>query len=96
MFGQELEGVLRNYAEACLARNHPVLDEDDEFAVKERIRHHYFGFAGLQPLLEIEGATEIRINGPQETWIVYPDGTKVAGPPVAPDVESLRDLIRRV
>ena len=96
LFGQELELVLRRYAEACLARNEPVLAEDKEFALKERIRHNYFGYAGLQPLLEIEGATEIRINGPQETWIVYPDGTKVAGPPVAVDVEALRDLIRRV
>ncbi len=96
IFGHELEAVMRRYAEECLSRNHPVLGEDEEFALKARIRHRYFGYAGLQPLLEIEGATEIRINGPFETWIVYPDGTKVPGPAVAPNVEALRDLIRRV
>ncbi|MBW3613685.1 MAG: Flp pilus assembly complex ATPase component TadA [Actinobacteria bacterium] len=96
IFGQELEAVMRRYAEQCLAGNSAVLGEDEEFDLKARIRHQCFGYAGLQPLLEIEGATEIRINGPAETWIVYPDGTKVAGPPVAPSVEALRELIRRV
>ena len=96
IFGVEVEEVLRQYASERMARHEMGLSDEEEFLVKEQIHDMLFGLGGLEPLLATPDATDVLVNGPNETWLIYPDGTKVPGPPIGGTVEEMRELIRRV
>ena len=96
IFGVEVEVVLRQYAGERMGRHELGLTDDEEFIVKEQIHDMLFGLGGLEPLLAMPDVTDVFVNGPQKTWLTYPDGAKVEGPPVGGTVEELRELIRRV
>jgi Flp pilus assembly CpaF family ATPase len=97
IFGVEVEEILRQYASERMARHELGLSDEEEYLVKEQIHDMLFGLGGLEPLLAMPDVTEICVNGPfDDTWLTYPDGTKVRGPAVGGTVEELRELIRRV
>jgi Flp pilus assembly CpaF family ATPase len=96
IFGVEVEEILRQYASERMARHEMGLSDEEEFRVKAQIHDMLFGLGGLEPLLALPDVTDICVNGPHQTWLTYPDGTKVQGPPVGGTVDELRELIRRV
>ena len=96
IFGVEVEEVLRQYAGERMARHEMGLSDEEEYLVKEQLHDLLFGLGPIEGLLALPDVTDIIINGPKQTWLIYPDGTKVPGPPVGGTVEELRELIRRV
>lgn len=54
-----------------------------------------FGLGALQPLLENEDIETIDVNGCDQVWINYADGSKELGDPIADSDEHLVELIRR-
>ncbi|WP_171064447.1 CpaF family protein [Actinomadura soli] len=61
--------------------------------VSQLVFDRRFGLGALQPFLERSDVENIVVNGCQQTWITYTDGTKELGPPVA---ETDDDLIEWV
>lgn len=96
IFGVEVEEVLRQYASERMAGHEIGLSDEEEFLVKEQIHDMLFGLGGLEPLLATPDATDVLVNGPNQTWLIYPDGTKVPGPAIGGTVEEMRELVRRV
>lgn len=58
-----------------------------------------YGLGTLQPYLERTDVENIAVNGADQTWVTYTNGTKEPGPPVAADdaelVEWIQLLARR-
>jgi Flp pilus assembly CpaF family ATPase len=90
---------LEHHARECLARNEPVLDEDEEEAIARAVFDRIFNLGRLQPLIDDERISNIHANGHDQVFLEYEDGTKVAGPPVAASdaefIELLREIGRR-
>lgn len=96
IFGVEVEEVLRQYAGERMARHEMGLSDEEEYLVKEQLHDVLFGLGPIEALLAEPDVTDIIINGPGQTWLIYPDGTKVPDPPIGGTVDEMRELIRRV
>jgi pilus assembly protein CpaF len=46
-----------------------LLGADDVLAVTERVKAELWGLGPLQPLVEMAGATDVLVNGPDEVWL---------------------------
>ncbi|WP_242891109.1 CpaF family protein [Actinomadura litoris] len=53
-----------------------------------------FGLGPLQPYLERSDVENIVVNGCEQTWVSYTDGTKQPGPPVAETDEDLIEWVQ--
>lgn len=59
------------------------------------VRDERFGLGALQPLLENTDIETIDVNGCDQVWINYADGSKELGDPIADSDDHLVELIRR-
>lgn len=72
-----------------------VLSADLESRLVDAVYNERFGLGAIQPLLEDPQIETIDINGADQVWINYANGTKAAGEPVADSDAQLVELIRR-
>ena len=91
-----LNEELERYASERLAAGQALLSEDEEEAVANAVFNRLFELGRLQPLLDDERITDIICNGYDQVFLVYADGTKVAGPPVASSDEEFIEILREI
>ena len=87
---------LERYAKECLAAGRPLLSEDEEEAIADAVFDRLFELGRLQRLLDDESLTDILCNGYDQVFLVYPDGRKVPGPPVASSDDELIEILREI
>jgi Flp pilus assembly CpaF family ATPase len=93
---QLINDALERHARRCLASGTAVIDEETEAAVARAAFDLLFALGRLQPLLDDERVENIVINGCDQVWLEYEDGTKAAGPPVAANDDELIEMIREI
>ena len=91
-----LNEELERYAAECLAAGKPLPSEDDEEALANAVFNRLFELGRLQPLLDDERITDILCNGHDQVFLVYADGRKVPGPPVASSAEEFIEILREI
>lgn len=69
------------------------LDGQMEVLVAEAVFDRLWGLGRIQPLVDQRDLANIHINGCDNVWLVYRDGSKIEGEPVADSDEELVDLI---
>lgn len=72
-----------------------LLTAELEARLAGAVYNERFGLGALQPLLEDTDIETIDVNGADQVWINYADGTKQLGEPVADSDAQLVELIRR-
>ena len=87
---------LERYAGERLAARQPLLSEDEEEALAQAVFDRLFELGRLQRILDDERLTDIHCNGYDQVFLVFPDGRKIPGAPVADSDEGLIDLLRQI
>jgi pilus assembly protein CpaF len=93
---QLINDALERHARQRLASGAEVLDEDTEAAVAQAAFDLLFALGRFQPLLDDERLDNIEINGCDQVWLEYEDGTRVPGPPVAGSDDELIEMMREI
>jgi Flp pilus assembly CpaF family ATPase len=90
---------LERHAHECLQLDRPVLSDDEEETVAQRVFDLIFQLGRLQPLIDDERIINISANGYDQVFLEYADGTKAPGPEIAASdaemIELMRDIGRR-
>ncbi|RBQ16953.1 CpaF family protein [Spongiactinospora rosea] len=87
--------LVRAYADgrALAGRDTPTLAEERLLA--EAAYNEIFALGRLQPFIDDPQVENIDVNGCDQVWITYRDGSKLAGPPIADSDEDLIQDVRR-
>ncbi len=86
------DGLEKLAAEALRAGSQP-LDAVSERQLASQVLDWLFGLGPLQPLLAIEGVTNIAIPGADPVWLEFSDGRKEQHPPVVSSPAELVDIV---
>ncbi|MFF5265202.1 CpaF family protein [Actinomadura viridis] len=86
---------VRVWAQAQATAGRLLLPPAEHGRLTNAVVDERFGLGVLQALLADPEIEEIDINGPDQVWVHYAGGRKVAGPPVADSDEELADKVRR-
>lgn len=86
--------VVESHTVALLDAGRAALTDDEENELIAALLARMFGAGRLQPLLDDPDVEDILINGCDEVFLVYADGTKASGPPVADSDEELVELVQ--
>ena len=89
LIAQELEQM----AEAAYRNGHSPLDQEVEAELSDAVFDRLWGLGRLQPYIDDPDLANIHVNGYDNVWLVYRDGTKIRGEPVA---DSDRELIEMI
>ncbi|WP_205856360.1 CpaF family protein, partial [Phytoactinopolyspora endophytica] len=91
---QIVDEAITAHVEAELMANRRLPDREVEQIIVAEVMDHLFGAAGLQPLLADPKVENININGCDQVFVRYADGTRAQLPPVADSDEELVELVR--
>ena len=80
--------------QARLRGDRGLLDDATESAIARAVLDQLFGVGRLQPLLDDPDVSDIEINGCDQVYVPYRDGSKVPGDAVADSDAELIELIR--
>lgn len=86
--------VVRNHVEQLGRQGAALWPLDLEARYVEGIVDAIFGYGRLTPVLSIPEAENIEISGWDSVVVQYPDGSRVAHPPVAESDEELIEIVR--
>jgi Flp pilus assembly CpaF family ATPase len=86
--------VLDAHAHACVTGGRAPLSAQAEARIGRAIIDYLAGAGGLQALLDDKDVENVDVNGCDQVFVRYTDGTVVPGPPIADSDEDLVDLIR--
>jgi pilus assembly protein CpaF len=89
LIAEELEQM----AEAAYRNGHSPLDPQVEAELSEAVFDRLWGLGRLQPYIDDSELANIHVNGHDNVWLVYRDGTKIRGEPVA---ASDRELVETI
>jgi pilus assembly protein CpaF len=81
-------------ARAALRGGWTPLTPEADHRVARAVRNTFLGLGGLQPLLDDSNIETININGADNVWVHYRDGTRAQVAPVADSDEELIELLR--
>jgi len=84
---------LRRLTESAYRSGTAPLDAASEQEVADAVFDRLWGLGRLQPLIDDPDLANIHINGCDTVWLVYRDGTKVRGYPVADTDRELIDVL---
>jgi Flp pilus assembly CpaF family ATPase len=84
---------LARVAEDAYRTGTTPLDRDSERDVAVAVFDRLWGLGRLQPLIDDPEVANIHINGADQVFVVYRDGTKVQADPVADSDRELIDLL---
>jgi pilus assembly protein CpaF len=85
---------LHQRSSRLVAEGGTLLDPAEEQMVAQSVLDSLFGMGRLQPLIEDKRIENIDVNGCDQVWITYADGSKVQGEPVAKNDEELVEILR--
>ncbi len=91
-----LEQFLAEHARRRIERGEPPPDPEQDQALVEKVQAELFRLGRLQPLLDDPEIENIDINGCDQVWLHYADGTVKQGPAVAGSDQALIELIQLV
>lgn len=86
--------AVRDLVEQQMAAGDLPLTPAEESLVVEGVHARMYGAGQLQSLLDDEQIEDIDINGFDEVWISYADGSRKRGEPVAASDEELVELVQ--
>ncbi len=89
LVGDELERL----AAEALRDGRESLDAVDERRLATQVLDRLFGLGPLQPLLALEGVTNVAIPGADPVWLEFADGRKETHPPVVSTPQELVDIV---
>jgi pilus assembly protein CpaF len=84
---------LKDLAEAAYRNGRTPVDASEESELGDAVFDRVYGLGRLQPYVDDPELANIHVNGYDNVWLVYRDGTKIRGEPAA---DSDRDLIEMV
>lgn len=86
--------AVRDLVEQQMAAGDIPLTPEEEAQVVEGVHARMYGAGQLQSLLDNDQLEDIDINGCDEVWLSYADGTRQRGEPVAGSDEELIELVQ--
>jgi pilus assembly protein CpaF len=89
LIAEELERM----ATDAYREGHSPLDAQVEAELAEAVFDRLWGLGQLQPYIDDPELANIHVNGFDNVWLVYRDGTKVRGEPVADSDRELVEVI---
>jgi pilus assembly protein CpaF len=84
---------LEDLAETAYREGGRPLEPESEGEVSEAVFARLWGLGRLQPYVDDPELANIHVNGYDNVWLVYRDGTKVEGDPVASSDQELIEVI---
>jgi len=84
---------LRRLAEDAYRNGEVPLDAEPESELSDAIFDRVHGLGRLQPYIDDPDLANIHVNGYDNVWLVYRDGTKARGEPAADSDRELIDII---
>jgi len=84
---------LQELAESSYRDGTGALDPNTEEEVSEAVFDRLWGLGKLQPYIDDPELANIHVNGFDHVWLVYRDGTKIRGDPVADSDRELVEVI---
>ena len=94
--GYLIEQLLAEHARRRIERGELPLDQEEERALTATVQAELFRLGRLQPLLDDPEIENIDINGCDQVWLHYADGTVKQGPAVASTDGALIELIQLI
>jgi Flp pilus assembly CpaF family ATPase len=91
-----IEQLLAEDARHRIERGELPLEQADERVLTETVQAELFRLGRLQPLLDDSEIENIDINGCDQVWLHYADGTLKQGPAVASSDAALVELIQLI
>ncbi|HVN14022.1 MAG TPA: ATPase, T2SS/T4P/T4SS family [Kineosporiaceae bacterium] len=88
-----IRGLLEDHARADASADGRLMDPEDEQVLAAAIFDSLFGLGRLQPLVDLPGIENIEITGHDNVLLLFGDGRREAGPPVADSDEELVELL---
>jgi len=96
LVGRLIGEALDQHARTALAQGQQPLSPAAEARVARRLRDTFLGLGGLQPLLDDASIETININGADNVWVNYRDGSRTRVDPVAESDDDLVALLREL
>jgi Flp pilus assembly CpaF family ATPase len=93
---QAVARVLDTHAHEALAAGRAPLEVGVEARLRRALVDSFTGAGGLQRLLDDDDVETINVNGCDNVWVHYRDGTRVRVAPVAVSDEELVALLREL
>jgi len=84
---------LKALAEDAYRDGGSPLDSDTESELAEAVFDRVHGLGRLQPYIDDPELSNIHVNGYDNVWLVYRDGTKIRGEPAADSDGELIDIV---
>ena len=84
---------LRRLAEDAYRNGEAPLDAATESELADAVFDRVHGLGRLQPYIDDPDLANIHVNGYDNVWLVYRDGTKIRGEPAADSDRELIDII---
>lgn len=84
---------MQHLAEDAYRHGHTPLDQVTEAELAEAVFDRVHGLGGLQQYIDDPDLANIHVNGFDNVWLVYRDGTKVRGEPAADTDRELIDMV---
>ena len=84
---------LQRLAEDAYRNGQTPLDAATESDLADAVFDRVHGLGRLQPYIDDPELANIHVNGYDNVWLVYRDGTKVRGEPVADSDRELIDMV---
>ena len=84
---------LKTLAEDAYRDGDSPLDSATESELAEAVFDRVHGLGRLQPYIDDPELSNIHVNGYDNVWLVYRDGTKIRGEPAADSDQDLIDIV---
>jgi Flp pilus assembly CpaF family ATPase len=84
---------LRRLAEDAYRNGKAPLDAETESELADAVFDRVHGLGRLQPYIDDPDLANIHVNGYDNVWLVYRDGTKIRGEPAADSDRELIEII---
>ena len=88
--------VLNQYESELVESGRQPLDETARDRLQAALKARLFGAGSLEQLLEDDSVEDISVNGWQNVFVHYADGTKVQLPPVATSDKELEEIVKTI
>jgi type IV secretory pathway ATPase VirB11/archaellum biosynthesis ATPase len=88
-----IRSLLEDHARADVVEGVRLMDLDAEQALASAIFDSLFGLGRLQPLVDLPDVENIEITGHDRVLLLYTDGRRESGPPVADSDEELVEFL---
>ncbi|MFE1411351.1 CpaF family protein [Streptomyces sp. NPDC058746] len=91
-----LADELSAHNQTRLAAGRPTLSAGEKEGIERAVMEALFGLGPLEELLADERIENIQINGADQVWVRYADGTQARSAPVAASDAELVELVRQI